>query len=71
MYVCVCNVVPEHAVHQAMADGASTIGALRAQLGVGAGCGRCGEAIEALLDGARMTAEPIVYRPTVTTASAV
>ena len=70
MYVCVCNAVPERAVHQAMAEGVSTIGALRAQLGVATGCGCCGEAIQALLQGARTMAEPVVYRPTVATASA-
>lgn len=41
MYVCVCNAINEHHIHQAVRQGAKTIKHLRDQLGVGRECGRC------------------------------
>jgi len=41
LYICVCNAVTERDISGAIAEGCCTLRALREQLGVGAGCGRC------------------------------
>ena len=41
MFVCVCNAVTERDIGSAVAEGCRSLGELRAQLGVGACCGRC------------------------------
>jgi len=43
MYVCVCNSVTERQVQECAQAGVSTVDELTAELGVGAGCGRCRE----------------------------
>ncbi|MFA7270940.1 MAG: (2Fe-2S)-binding protein [Sterolibacterium sp.] len=41
MFVCVCNAVTERDIGAAVAEGCRSLRELRAQLGVGACCGRC------------------------------
>jgi bacterioferritin-associated ferredoxin len=65
MYVCICNAVAESAISEAVADGASSLEALRARLGVGAGCGSCDQVVESMLRQQANRAEPMVYRPMV------
>jgi bacterioferritin-associated ferredoxin len=65
MYVCVCNAVPERAINDAMAEGASTLESLRARLGVGAGCGHCDEIVESMLRRSATAAEPVIFRPAI------
>ncbi len=65
MYVCICNAVAETAISEAMADGASSMEALRARLGVGAGCGSCDAVVESMLRQQTRSAEPMIYRPMV------
>ncbi|CAM5202876.1 Bacterioferritin-associated ferredoxin OS=Castellaniella defragrans OX=75697 GN=HNR28_002173 PE=4 SV=1 [Castellaniella defragrans] len=44
MYICVCNAVNERQIQEALAHGARDLRDLRAELGVGACCGRCAKA---------------------------
>ena len=53
MYVCVCNAITEREVRECACRGASSLGDLAAMLGVGAGCGRCRECAEKILEEAR------------------
>src|SRR3954467_11887346 len=41
LYICICNAVTQKAVEQCAEDGARCVEDLTAQLGGGAGCGRC------------------------------
>lgn len=41
MYVCVCKAVTDTAIKQAADNGAKNIRDLKAQLGLGTGCGKC------------------------------
>jgi bacterioferritin-associated ferredoxin len=41
MIVCLCLAVSERAVHAAIESGATTLDAVRATCGAGAGCGGC------------------------------
>lgn len=51
MYICLCNAVTEGAVRECAKNGVCSIEDLAAQLGVGAGCGRCRDcATEVLRD---------------------
>ncbi len=43
MFVCVCNAVTERDIDSAVAEGCRSLRELRAQLGVGACCGRCSD----------------------------
>lgn len=43
MFVCVCNAVTERDIDSAVAEGCSSLRELRAQLGIGACCGRCSD----------------------------
>lgn len=49
MYICLCNAVTEKAVRECANKGACSLDELAAQLGVGAGCGRCRECASDLL----------------------
>jgi bacterioferritin-associated ferredoxin len=59
MYVCLCNAVTQRQVEECARAGASSIEELAAQLGVGAGCGRCRDCARELLveccSGSRLT----------------
>jgi bacterioferritin-associated ferredoxin len=51
LYICICNAVTQKAVEQCAREGARSVDDLAAQLGIGAGCGRCREcAMEILGD---------------------
>ena len=41
MIVCICHNVSDKAIRSAVADGAGTLQAVRAQLNVGSCCGKC------------------------------
>ena len=41
MYICLCNAVTEGAVRECAKNGVCSLEHLEAELGVGAGCGRC------------------------------
>lgn len=41
MIVCVCSNVSDRKIRQAVADGVTTMSALRTELGVAACCGKC------------------------------
>jgi bacterioferritin-associated ferredoxin len=49
MYVCLCNAVTQRQVEECARSGAASLDDLTAQLGVGAGCGRCRECAAELL----------------------
>lgn len=50
MYVCVCNAINDRQVRQAVASGLVRVGDIRRHLGFERRCGRCSEAIRAILD---------------------
>jgi bacterioferritin-associated ferredoxin len=51
LYICLCNAVTEGAVRECAKKGACSLEHLAAELGVGAGCGRCRDcATEVLRD---------------------
>jgi len=41
MYVCLCHGITDHQIRAAVAEGASSLRKVCAQLPVGNGCGRC------------------------------
>ena len=43
MYVCLCKGVTDTQIKEAVADGASSLRAVRMQLGVASQCGRCAD----------------------------
>ena len=49
MYICICNAVTEKAVRECADKGACSVDELAAELGVGAGCGRCRDCASELL----------------------
>lgn len=49
MYVCICNAVTESEVRKCARNGACSVEHLTAELGVGAGCGRCRDCASELL----------------------
>jgi len=49
LYICLCNAVTEKAARECANKGACSLDELAAQLGVGAGCGRCRECASDLL----------------------
>jgi bacterioferritin-associated ferredoxin len=57
MYICVCNAISEHQVQDAIAQGASDLGDLQAQLGVATCCGCCAETATEYLPGGRYAAD--------------
>ena len=50
MYVCICNAVTEHEVRECARQGICSIEELTSTLGVGAGCGRCRDCAQELLN---------------------
>ena len=50
MIVCVCKNVNDKQVRAAMADGATTVRAVRNQLGVSTCCGKCAPQVKAMVD---------------------
>ncbi|CDM22806.1 (2Fe-2S)-binding protein [Castellaniella defragrans] len=57
MYICVCNAISERQVQDAIAQGASDLGDLQAQLGVATCCGHCAETATEYLPGGRYAAD--------------
>ena len=49
LYICLCNAVTERAVRECAKNGACSLEHLAAELGVGAGCGRCCDCARAVL----------------------
>jgi bacterioferritin-associated ferredoxin len=41
MYVCICQAITDRQIHQAVRNGAKTLGDLRRDLQVSVDCGRC------------------------------
>lgn len=41
MYVCVCKGITDHQIKDAVYGGATSLGKVRRELGVGAQCGKC------------------------------
>ncbi|HXH03454.1 MAG TPA: bacterioferritin-associated ferredoxin [Candidatus Competibacteraceae bacterium] len=50
MYVCVCKAVTDRQIREAVRDGADSMRALRRELGVCSGCGKCAPYVRELLD---------------------
>jgi bacterioferritin-associated ferredoxin len=46
VYICICNAITDRQIRAAVAAGASSLGEVSMQLGVGAGCGSCREAAQ-------------------------
>jgi bacterioferritin-associated ferredoxin len=49
MYVCVCKAVSDRRIRQAIREGATQFRALRRELGVCTGCGKCAPQVRTLL----------------------
>ena len=49
MYVCLCNRITDKDIHQAAAEGASSVADLRHMLGVSNQCGTCVDAAQEVL----------------------
>lgn len=60
MFVCVCNGITERQVREAIDQGADSLPALTACLGVASGCGTCAEYTVRLLDQSRNLREPVL-----------
>ncbi len=54
MYVCICKGVTDRQIRAAIDEGATTMRALRRELDVCNGCGKCGPDVRELLDEARL-----------------
>ncbi len=52
MYICICSAITDRQVRAAVAAGATSLGELSMQLGVGAGCGCCREAAQQVIQDA-------------------
>jgi len=50
MYICICNAVTESQVRECARGGACSLEDLTANLGVGAGCGRCRDCAAEVLE---------------------
>ncbi|NYT65640.1 (2Fe-2S)-binding protein [Alcaligenaceae bacterium] len=53
MYICICNAITERQVQAAVAEGASSLADLQAQLGVATCCGCCADTATEYLPGGR------------------
>lgn len=49
MYVCVCHAVTDKQISATIAQGATTLRALRSELGVGSCCGKCARDVRSQL----------------------
>ncbi len=50
MYVCLCNGITEGQIRDAVAGGASSLLALRLELGVASSCGCCADCAQQVID---------------------
>jgi bacterioferritin-associated ferredoxin len=50
MYICVCNAVTDHAIRDAVAEGARTVEDLTMRTGCAGTCADCRDSAQALLD---------------------
>ena len=50
MYICVCNAVTDHAIRDAVAEGARTLEDLTMRTGCASSCATCRDSAQALLD---------------------
>lgn len=55
MIVCVCKNISDRQIRAAMADGASTVRALRNELAVSTCCGKCAPEVKRMVDNREMT----------------
>jgi bacterioferritin-associated ferredoxin len=53
MFICICNAISERQVQTAVAEGATTLSDLQAELGVAACCGCCADTASDYLPGGR------------------
>lgn len=53
MYICVCKGITDSHIKEAVAEGATTLRAVRMQLGAASQCGRCAEATCAVIKEAK------------------
>lgn len=53
MYVCICNAISDKQVSASVANGATTLADLQAELGVATNCGCCAETAKEYLPGGR------------------
>jgi bacterioferritin-associated ferredoxin len=65
LYLCICNAITERQVRETAKAGARSVDDLTAELGVGAGCGRCRECCAEFL----RSLEQKVIQPLVPSAS--
>lgn len=49
MYICLCHAVTDRQIHQAVAEGATSMRELRQRLGLCSSCGKCGPCAHQLL----------------------
>ena len=63
LYLCICNAITERQVRETAQAGARSVDDLTAQLGVGAGCGRCRECAAELLNRLDEKTIPIELAP--------
>lgn len=72
MIVCVCKNVSDRQIRAAMADGATTVRAVRNQLGVSTCCGKCAPQVKGMVDAQDMSSmEQVVTSAQAATISTV
>jgi bacterioferritin-associated ferredoxin len=49
MYICICNAISDKQIRDCAKRGVQSVGEVTAELGVGAGCGRCLECAAELI----------------------
>ncbi|WP_322999081.1 (2Fe-2S)-binding protein [Castellaniella sp.] len=57
MYICVCNAISERQVQEVIAQGATSLGDLQAELGIATCCGQCADTATDYLPGGRYATE--------------
>ncbi|MBK8182896.1 MAG: (2Fe-2S)-binding protein [Candidatus Competibacteraceae bacterium] len=50
MYLCICKAVTDRQIHQAVTQGARTMGEITTRFGIGIECGKCIDDVKAFLD---------------------
>ena len=50
MYVCICRQITDHQIRDLCRGGASNLTDLRAKLGIGSECGKCGKLAQAIVN---------------------
>lgn len=58
MYVCLCHGITDHQIRAAVAEGASSLRKVCAQLPVGSGCGRCVQTVQEIVKEQRQMTGP-------------